>query len=164
MPKTQAERETLSHFINEYGPEKGKEYYYAKRNKSKKFDRSQGGGFSSKAQWWADRLASLPDVYKAEILENIKVDGPLHWWVQRMLSFKKADKGHGGFLVTDKDGKTHLPTKEHGKTSHRLLGAAWAALHGGYRGNKYEGPNKSQAISKLKKLYQSEGLETPSEK
>jgi hypothetical protein len=31
------------------------------------------------------------------------------------------------------------------------MGAAWAALHGGYRGNKYEGPDRSAAIAKLKK-------------
>jgi len=32
----------------------------------------------------------------------------------------------------------HLPyTDESGKPDHNLMGAAWAALHGGYRGNKY---------------------------
>jgi hypothetical protein len=42
------------------------------------------------------------------------------------------------------------------------MGAAWAALHGGYRGNKYEGPGKEAAIAKLKALYKSEGMELPS--
>jgi anion-transporting ArsA/GET3 family ATPase len=42
------------------------------------------------------------------------------------------------------------------------MGAAWAALHEGYRGNKYEGPNKEEAITKLRNLYKREGLETPS--
>lgn len=69
------------------------------------------------------------------------------------------------YLVHDKDGKGHLPyTKEDGKPDHRLMGAAWAALHGGYRGNKYEGPDKSEAIAKLKKVYEKEGMDTPSEK
>ena len=59
----------------------------------------------------------------------------------------------------------HLPyTDESGKPSHSHMGAAWAALHGGYRGNKYEGPGKEQAIAHLKEIYRSEGMEPPSEK
>lgn len=59
----------------------------------------------------------------------------------------------------------HLRVKgTDGKPDHRLMGAAWAALHGGYRGNKYEGPGKQQAISKLRKMYSSEDLPLPSEK
>lgn len=48
-----------------------------------------------------------------------------------------------------------------GKPDHRLMGAAWAALHGGYRGNKYEGPQKQDAIAKLTKLYGSEDMLVP---
>lgn len=48
-----------------------------------------------------------------------------------------------------------------GKPDHRLMGAAWAALHGGYRGNVYEGPGKAEAIRKLTALYGAEELETP---
>lgn len=56
----------------------------------------------------------------------------------------------------------HLRVKDaDGKVDHGLMGAAWAALHGGYRGNKYTGPSKSEAISKLKSLYKSEGMKTP---
>jgi hypothetical protein len=51
-----------------------------------------------------------------------------------------------------------------GKIDHTLMGAAWAALHGGYRGNKYEGPNKVQALAKLRKLYMSEGMPMPGSK
>ena len=40
----------------------------------------------------------------------------------------------------------------------------WSALHSGFRGNKYEGPNKEAAISKLKDMYKAEGMETPAEK
>ncbi len=69
------------------------------------------------------------------------------------------------YLVTDSDGKGHLPyTDDSGKISHRLMGAAWAALHGGYRGNKYEGPDKDAAITRLKHLYSQEGMDTPAEK
>jgi hypothetical protein len=68
------------------------------------------------------------------------------------------------YLVS-KDGDKHLPyTNEDGKPNHRLMGAAWAALHGGYRGNKYEGPDKQKAIKRLKQLYAREGMDTPSEK
>lgn len=57
----------------------------------------------------------------------------------------------------------HLPVKSPtGTPDHRLMGAAWAALHGGYRGQKYAGPGKTQAISKLRRLYQDEDMETPS--
>jgi HK97 family phage prohead protease len=51
-----------------------------------------------------------------------------------------------------------------GKPDHRLMGAAWAALHGGYRGNVYEGPGKQEAISKLRAMYASEDMDTPGEK
>jgi len=63
------------------------------------------------------------------------------------------------YLVPD---GTHLPvTGEDGKPDHYLMGAAWAALHGGYRGNKYEGADKDKAIAALKALYKSEGMDTP---
>lgn len=45
-----------------------------------------------------------------------------------------------------------------GKPDHRLMGAAWAALS---RGDKYSGPMKKSALRKLKGLYESEGLDTP---
>jgi hypothetical protein len=44
------------------------------------------------------------------------------------------------------------------------MGAAWAALHGGYRGNEYEGPGKEEAVAKLTALYESEGMDLPGEK
>lgn len=50
-----------------------------------------------------------------------------------------------------------------GDVDHRLMGAAWAALHGGYRGNVYEGPGKREAIGKLTRLYASEDMDTPKE-
>ena len=41
------------------------------------------------------------------------------------------------------------------------MGAAWATLHEGHRGNKYGGLGKSDAIAKLKKLYEREGMKAP---
>jgi cation transport regulator ChaB len=55
----------------------------------------------------------------------------------------------------------HLQVKRNGKPDHNLMGGAWASLHGGYRGNIYEGPSKQKAISALKRLYNSEDMETP---
>lgn len=67
------------------------------------------------------------------------------------------------YLVSDKTGD-HLPyTDGAGTPDHRLMGAAWAALHGGYRGNKYEGPSKDAAISKLTGVYKAEKVDTPQE-
>jgi hypothetical protein len=67
------------------------------------------------------------------------------------------------FLVIDSDGKGHLPVRDSadGPLNHHLMGAAWAALHGGYRGNKYEGEGKAEAVAKLKALYKSEGMGWP---
>ena len=68
------------------------------------------------------------------------------------------------YLVTEADGTTHLPyTDADGKPDHHLMGAAWAALHGGYRGRKYAGPNKDEAIKKLEGIYKSEGQPLPTE-
>jgi hypothetical protein len=69
------------------------------------------------------------------------------------------------YLVHDKDGKGHLPyTDSNGNPDHTRMGAAWAALHGGYRGNKYQGPDKGKALAKLKKIYKEEKMELPTEK
>lgn len=70
----------------------------------------------------------------------------------------------GDFLIVedpDSPSTWHLPVKVNGKPDHRLMGGAWAALHGGYRGNKYEGPGKAAAIAKLKALYKSEDMPVP---
>ena len=63
------------------------------------------------------------------------------------------------FLVTEPDGKTHLPVN-----STAQMGAAWAALHSNYRGQPYSGPDKEEAKTKLKALYESKGMDLPSEK
>jgi hypothetical protein len=69
------------------------------------------------------------------------------------------------YLVSGKDGD-HLPyTDADGKPDHRLMGAAWAALYSanGFQGNKYQGADKDAATAKLKEIYKSEGMSTPSE-
>lgn len=67
------------------------------------------------------------------------------------------------YLVVEDENKPstwHLQVKQDGKPDHKLMGDAKAALTSpnGFRGNKYEGPNKAEAISKLKALYKSENL------
>ena len=62
----------------------------------------------------------------------------------------------------EKPSTWHLRVRDvDGSLNHRLMGAAWAALHGGHRGQRYQGPNKQEAIDKLKKLYEREGLKPP---
>lgn len=79
-----------------------------------------------------------------------------------MLNFVGKDKVEEAVQCLASGGS--LPyTKEDGKPNHNLMGAAWAALHGGYRGNKYQGADKAEAVSKLKKLYKSEGMDAPAE-
>jgi hypothetical protein len=68
------------------------------------------------------------------------------------------------FLVAGDEGD-HLPyTDESGKPDHNLMGAAWAALTSNHRGKPYEGPGKAAAIARLKQIYESEGMDTPTEK
>ena len=84
-----------------------------------------------------------------------------------MATKKEADGEHppSHYLVVEDSAKPstwHLRVRDaDGSVNHNLMGAAWAALHGGYRGNKYEGPGKEAAIAKLKSLYKSEGIELP---
>lgn len=84
-----------------------------------------------------------------------------------MLTKKEADGEHPAshyLVVEDPDTVTtwHLRVRDvAGALDHRLMGAAWAALHGGYRGNVYEGPNKTEAIAKLRKLYEQEDMPMP---
>lgn len=70
-------------------------------------------------------------------------------------------KENDGFLVTESDGTTHLPTHKDGKPDRGLAGAAFAALTSNYRGHAYAGPNKDAALAKLRALYKSEGWPLP---
>lgn len=109
----------------------------------------------------SDVLVEMSDDDKYEVLsddEDVTEDDAL-----AALS-EVVEKGYGGYLVEDNgEGKPALPTMKDGKLSHRLMGAAWAALHGGFRGRKYEGKGKKEAIAKLKKLYEKEGMPLPGE-
>jgi len=79
----------------------------------------------------------------------------------------QKDANPGDYLVVEdreKPSTWHLQVRRNGKPDHGLMGGAWAALHGGYRGNKYAGPGKAAALSKLRALYASEKMPMPSEK
>jgi hypothetical protein len=81
----------------------------------------------------------------------------------RQVQEAKPTKATDYLVVEDskKPSTWHLPVKRNGKPDHDLMGAAWAALHEGHRGNKYQGPDKAKALSKLKALYKSEGMDVP---
>ena len=80
---------------------------------------------------------------------------------------KEADGEHPSshYLVVGDPNKVttwHLLFKNpDGSINRRYLGAAWAALHKGHRGNVYAGPGKAEAIARLQKLYKSEGMSVP---
>ena len=89
---------------------------------------------------------------------------------RRVIQKKEADGEHPAshYLVVEDPGRPqswHLRVRDvDGKLDHRLMGAAWAALDRGYRGERYEGPHKQEAIAALKRLYQREGMKTPRER
>lgn len=76
-----------------------------------------------------------------------------------------SDKPGDYLVVEDPQAKStwHLQVKTNGTPDHRLMGAAWAALTdpNGHRGHKYEGPQKAEALAKLKRLYASENMTPP---
>src|SRR2546429_5300626 len=81
---------------------------------------------------------------------------------------KREGDGHSyppsAYLVVedpDKASTFHLRVKDENGYSRTLCGAAWAALHGGYRGQTYQGPGKAEAIAKLKRIYSSQGWDLP---
>lgn len=83
---------------------------------------------------------------------------------------KESDGQHPSshyLVVEDSSAVTtwHLRVRDvDGDLNHNLMGAAWAALISDHRGNAYEGPGKTEAIAKLKKLYEQEEMDLPSEK
>jgi HK97 family phage prohead protease len=82
-----------------------------------------------------------------------------------MRSEPDGENPAGHYLVVEDPEKVttwHLRVRNAaGELDHRLMGAAWAALHGGYRGNVYEGPGKREAIAELTRLYADEEMDTP---
>lgn len=82
-----------------------------------------------------------------------------------MATVAGEDYPASAFLVTEhafKPTTWHLRVMDKdGKPDHALMGAAWAALHGGYRGNVYEGTGKAEALTKLTALYKKEKMDLP---
>jgi len=106
---------------------------------------------------------NLQDAMMIDVGEGVRVPLATLLEAYRQVQEAKPTKSSDYLVVEDseKSSTWHLPVKRNGKADHNLMGAAWAALHEGYRGNKYQGPNKSEAIRKLKALYKSEGMDLP---
>ncbi len=91
-------------------------------------------------------------------------------FVEEAILKKERDCAHPAshyLVVEDKDKPStwHLRVRDcDGNLDHRLMGQAWAALTVGYRGNRYDGPQKEEAMSKLKKLYRQEDLPYPNQR
>jgi phage I-like protein len=118
-----------------------------------------------KLQAMLGELPSLPEFARGPAQE--KIERKAKKWGISLTDLSLADsESQGGHLVVEDGGKKHLPTTKNGKPDHGLMGAAHAALlsPSGYRGNKYEGPNKEGAISKLKAMYKAEGMDWPGDK
>lgn len=86
--------------------------------------------------------------------------------LSKAVTKKEADGEHprSHYLVAASDtvSEWHLRVKNSaGDYDRTLCGAAWAALHGGYRGQKYQGPHKAEALAKLKRIYKSQGWDLP---
>jgi len=110
---------------------------------------------------------------KKRVLADLLADSAILQKVRDALGLEKATpmKTEGGekrpagdYLVIEdpqKPSTWHLPVKKNGTPDHRLMAAAKAALTsaGGFRGNRYEGPGKQEALRKLKRLYASEDME-----
>lgn len=68
------------------------------------------------------------------------------------------------FLVYGERGNTetwHLPVRYQGKPDAKMMERAWLALHGGYKGQMYDGPFKEKAVERLTKLYNETGFVMP---
>lgn len=99
----------------------------------------------------------------------IKADGDNDGEIERAKMKTVDGKKYpaGDFLVVedpDKPSTWHLQFARNGKPDHGLMGSAWAALHKGFRGKKYEGPDRAKALRKLKGVYKKEDMELPTEK
>jgi len=104
-------------------------------------------------------------------IEYVKADGSIEKFTPRETDEELAERVARIVVESLTKGVKYLASPDHlpytdasGKPDHHLMGAAWAALHGGYRGHKYEGPGKEEAIARLKEVYRREGMDTPSDK
>lgn len=81
---------------------------------------------------------------------------------QRLVLRENESNSPGDYLVVedpDKKSTWHLPVKRGGTPDHNLMAAARAALQSNFRGRSYQGPNAGGALSALKALYKSEGMQ-----
>src|ERR1019366_96786 len=107
------------------------------------------------------------DLYYAAGPDNLVVRGIVKGAPVATVTKREKDGQHPAshyLVVADpkSPGTWHLRVLDiTGKPDHGLMGAAWAALHKGYRGQQYAGPSKTAALKKLSGLYRSEGMETP---
>ena len=108
-------------------------------------------------------IQMVKSTFKNWLTEKYNSGAEHNWDLYREYKTKMDEEADSGYLVIDKDGKGHLPVMKNGKLDHRLMGAAHAALLSpkGFRGKKYQGPDKTKAISKLKSLYKKEKMEWP---
>lgn len=110
-------------------------------------------------------MANVPDAV-AELEELMEYDSIELWEATKTID--GVNHPVGDFLAVEdpeKPSTWHLPYKKNGKPDRALAGAAWAALFsaGGFRGQKYQGPDKAKAQAKLKALYKSEEWPMPNE-
>lgn len=121
----------------------------------------------------------LPDTFRSQ-LEGVRKELRRTWAElakdanivkQRESALGEVKKTVGGedfpasdfLVVEDKESPNtwHLQVSKNGTPDHNLMGAAYAALTKGYRGNKYDGPDKQKALTKLKALYKAEEMDWP---
>jgi hypothetical protein len=120
------------------------------------------------AKFIASEVADMSEGLAADAAEDASAPDDLVLGPDTMAPKELADKAAGGkpgdYLVVEDPEKSttwHLQVKKDGTPDHGLMGAAWAALHDGYRGNTYDGPGKTEAIAKLTKLYAAEKMPVP---
>lgn len=75
----------------------------------------------------------------------------------------KAKAPDGDFLLVDAKGQ-HLRVRKNNTPDHDLMGGAYAALTSNFRGQPYEGPDKTALLARLHSLYNSEKLPWPGDK
>jgi len=114
---------------------------------------------------WADLQADADGEGKEEQPEEAQPEEA----AKPMRTVDGVEYSADAFLVVEEaesPSTWHLQVLDrNGKPDHRLMGAAHAALLSprGFRGSRYEGPSKRDAIAKLKRLYEEEEMVWPEE-
>lgn len=118
-----------------------------------------------------DKAGAISDLATG-LKKRLNNPAPMKEAAEKAITKSEADGNHPAshyLVVEDPEKPTtwHLMVKDmQGKPDSRLMGAAHAALMspGGHRGNKYEGPGKTEAIAKLKAMYKSMDMTWPEDK